>query len=119
MSDMPNDSIFLVVCENGYYSDYMTWVAAAYLSKAEAAAKESKMNARAKYQQAAYYGWCSARHRICRKRYAGKALWQLSLEQQNSLLTWPQPSSAVAGNDYNTLEVPIDRWGEYWPESRE
>ncbi len=116
MSDIPNDSIFLVIAEQGSYSDYMTWVTAAYLSDVEAKIEKDSTQASAKYQRNVYSGWCRARHRICRKKYGEQSIWQLTEEEQNLVLTWPRPRPSKLGDTYSVLEVPIGVMGEYWPD---
>ena len=116
MTGIPDDSIFLVIAEQGSYSDYMTWVAGAYLSAVEAEIEKKEIVARAKYQRDLYQGWCNARHRLCQKKYGERRVWHLTEEEQDLVLTWPRPRTSKLGDTYSVLEVPIGAMGEYWPE---
>lgn len=87
-TDEPS-SIFAVVCESGEYSDYMTWVAAAYISQeqAEKAAKEIQERDRAEYK--AYHEFWKAVHRLHAKnkgRLPGKPeFYELDEAEQQKL----------------------------------
>ena len=113
MNNIPNDSIFLVIAERGEYSDYMTWVAAAYLSEVEAKIENDKKNGRAKYQKMMLRGWYIARTQISLKKYGCR--WP-SKKQLAGMSMWPCPRDPADDTDYSVLKVPIGDWGEYWPQ---
>ena len=113
MSEIPSDSIFLVIAEHGEYSDYMTWVAAAYLSEAEAKIENDKRNGRQAYQKLMLRGWHIAKTQISLKKYGCR--WS-SKEQLSSMLMWPRPHAPSGDIDYSILKVPVGDWGNYWPE---
>lgn len=113
MSDIPNDSIFLVIGESGDYSNYMTWVAAAYLSEAEA--KIEKIQAWHKYRRVMFSGWCKAKRKLCERQYGHTKYWRLTKKQQEELLSWPKPSSSHSADKYSVLKIPTGVIGDYWP----
>ena len=104
------NSIFAVVAEDGSYSDYTTWIAAAYFTKNEAEECAAKLNTEAEgirqRRKLDWHGW----HKVKDEQLAlGKTLEQIIEE-------FPQPVwEPSMADEYGVVEVPIGKLGNYWP----
>ena len=115
-------SIFLVIAEDGDYSDYMTWVAAGLLSKIEAARIARELTEKAESVQTKYAAYTKRRMEIAKEicpeaiLLSVVSVWRLDKEKQRAFhaAVGPCPKDAEAGS-YTVVEVPINKIGRYGP----
>lgn len=118
MSDLPNDSIFLVVAEWRDWEDSRSWVAAAFLTEAEAMAAVPILERQEDYQKRVLRGWQIAADRFSQEKY-GCDYWTEMCRSKNwkeKRFKWPIPNDSADADFYRVLMVPLNRLGRYWPE---
>ena len=115
---MLNDSIFLVVAEWRDWEDSKSWVAAAFLTEAEAIAAIPMLEQQEDYQKRVLKGWQIAADRFSQKKY-GCDYWSARCRPENKgmkLFKWPIPKDPLGADFYRVLPIPLNQTGRYWPE---
>ena len=116
MTDTPA-SVYLVIAEDGSYSDYFTFIAAGYAEKYEAEVRAVALaEERDAYRRAHHERWMQREQWL----RAHGAQWYHQLPndlkvQLNEELPYLPRSKVCTADEYLVLELPLGEVGKFWP----
>ena len=117
MTNIENESIYLVVAEWRDWADFESWVAGAYLNEDAATAAVIVLIEQEEYQKRIRRGWQIAADRFSQKNY-GCNYWTAMCQFKNwkeKSFKWPIPKDEAGADFYRVLPVPLNCTGRYWP----